>query len=577
MAQDPLIGTTVGNYEIVERIAQGGMATVYRGRQTTIGREGRRVAIKVIDAEYAKDPTLSERFRREVEMTADLQHPHILPVYDYGQIDNRPYIVMAYMPGGSVHDLIVAPGEIPFQRIQRIIDQTSAALDYAHRSGVIHRDLKPSNILLDNDGNAHLADFGIAKVLREESQQLTGDKIIGTLSYMAPEMFKREAVTPAVDIYALGVTLYQMLTGETPYKGDTAQVIGAHLHEPIPDPRRLRPDLPDGVGDIVKMAMAKYPEDRYPSANALAEDLRAAFAGTKPTAASPDTAPHPKAPRPVPPSKPQAQGDINTIVDEYMPQGGSPPANLPPVPPPPEYNYMPLPQNPPASWGGYAEPARKRGGIPIPLLIGVLAMLLILILACGVAGFLYFGAPTAADVDSPVGEGDASPVVLPTNPPTERPEPTDTPKPGEPTPVVSATEPVEDLEAIEDSILAYDEQMRYLLETGDTSTIGDVARGNARDDRIAAIGKLKAGCLWDYDHRGLDFLDFQALSQTRAKVTVNVDRGGEIVCESGEEWPQYAFTGPYTAIYVAEYVDDRWWVTEYCSLSDTECVEGIDD
>lgn len=260
------IGSTFGPYEIIEYIGRGPIATVYEARQRSIGRL---VALKVMEPAFAKDPSLVDRFRREVELTAELQHPRILPVYDYGEIDERFFITMAYMPGGSVHRLIGTAGAISLPAISRIVDQTADALDYAHDLDVIHRDVKPTNLLLDRRGNVHLAEFGTAnKVLGD-----VHNTIIGTLAYMAPEVFMDDAATPAVDIYSLGITLYEMLTGETPFTGASKEIIKAQLDQPIPDPREKYPDLSDAISEVVLKATAKDPADRYGSAGELSEAL----------------------------------------------------------------------------------------------------------------------------------------------------------------------------------------------------------------------------------------------------------------------------------------------------------------
>ena len=264
------IGSTFGPYEIIEYIGRGAIATVYEARQRSIGR---RVALKVMEPAFAKDPTLAERFHREVELTAELQHPRILPVYDYGEIDGRFYIAMAYMPGGSVHRLIGTAGAISLPAIARIVDQTADALDYAHELDVIHRDVKPTNLLLDRGGNVHLAEFGTANKVLGDVTEI----IMGTPAYMAPEVFKGESATRAVDIYALGITLYQMLTGETPFDGPTTQIAEAQVNEPIPDPREKYPELPVEVTDVIRRATAKDPADRHASAGELSADLDDAF------------------------------------------------------------------------------------------------------------------------------------------------------------------------------------------------------------------------------------------------------------------------------------------------------------
>jgi formylglycine-generating enzyme required for sulfatase activity/tRNA A-37 threonylcarbamoyl transferase component Bud32 len=269
-----LVGRTLGQYEIIEEVGHGGMADVYRAVQPSIGRE---VAVKVLPAHFLQDRTFLERFMREVKVIAQLQHPRILPVYDFGEQGGLPFIVMAYMPGGTLADRIhEAEGGLPLDAAAHYVGQIAEALDYAHGEGVIHRDFKPSNALLDKQDNIYLADFGIAKVT-EATAQLTGSGIIGTPAYMAPEMTERGGVTSLIDVYALGVTLYQMLTAQLPFEADTPMGTAlAHVTRPIPDARRLRPDLSDTVQAIIEKALAKDPIYRYPSAGEMAADLSAA-------------------------------------------------------------------------------------------------------------------------------------------------------------------------------------------------------------------------------------------------------------------------------------------------------------
>ena len=287
-----LVGRKLGQYEILEEIGHGGMADVYRAVQSSMGRE---VALKVLPTHFLQDRTFLERFAREVRVISQLQHPHILPVYDFGEDDGLPYIVMAHIPGGALADRIEeSSGGLPFQDVVRITDQVARALDYAHKQGIIHRDLKPSNILLDREGNAYLSDFGIAKVT-EATAQLTGSGIVGTPAYMAPEMARRGGVTPLIDVYALGVTLYQMLTGQLPYEADTPMgTLMAHGLEPIPDARTRRADIPDGVQYVVEHAMAKDPKERYLTAVELAADLSVAIPAERPATAQ--ATPRAKAP-----------------------------------------------------------------------------------------------------------------------------------------------------------------------------------------------------------------------------------------------------------------------------------------
>lgn len=269
-------GQTIGNYQIHERIGRGGMATVYRATQTAIGRE---VAIKVLPAQFLEDKSFLERFTREVKVIADLQHPRILPIYDFGQHEGIPYIVMAYMAGSTLADRM-SDGPLALDELVRLVREIAEGLDHAHRQGVVHRDFKPSNVLLDRYDNAHLADFGIAKV-SESTVGLTGtDTVIGSPGYMAPEMAQMNEVTPLVDVYALGVTLYQMLSGRLPFTAETpVQVMMAHVNNPVPDVRKTRGDLSIGVQAVVAKAMAKRPAERFQSAGELAEALSVAAGG----------------------------------------------------------------------------------------------------------------------------------------------------------------------------------------------------------------------------------------------------------------------------------------------------------
>jgi serine/threonine protein kinase len=274
-----LIGRTLGTYKIIDEIGHGGMANVYRATQPSIGRE---VAIKVLPPHFLQDRTFVRRFTREVQVIASLQHPHILPVYDFGEQDGLPYIVMAYMPGGTLADRMRKVGALPLPEVTRLVEQIADGLDHAHQKGIVHRDFKPSNVLLDEHGNVYLADFGIAKVA-ESTTQLTGSGIVGTPAYMAPEVTRTDKVTRLIDVYALGVSVFEMLAGQHPYPSDTpVGVLLAHAAEPIPSICDSRPDLPEGLQHVIDRAMAKEPSDRYQSAGALAGDLQVVLAGQTP-------------------------------------------------------------------------------------------------------------------------------------------------------------------------------------------------------------------------------------------------------------------------------------------------------
>jgi tRNA A-37 threonylcarbamoyl transferase component Bud32 len=273
-----LIGQRLGQYEILEFIAKGGMATVYRARQ-----KSRDVAIKILPSAMTHDDTFMERFNREAEIVMSLQHPHILPVYDFGEQDGMPYIVMAYMRGGTLAD-VIQRGPMPVHATERMIRQIAGALDYAHNKGIIHRDFKPGNVLLDDQSNCYLTDFGLARMV-ETSSELTGMTILGTPSYMAPEQSEPGEVTRSVDVYALGVTLFQMLTGRVPYEATTPlAVLMAHVQQPIPNVHSFRSDLPDGMEIVIAKAMAKSPEARYKSTKELADELTQTVEGKTVTA-----------------------------------------------------------------------------------------------------------------------------------------------------------------------------------------------------------------------------------------------------------------------------------------------------
>jgi serine/threonine-protein kinase len=282
MMSDSLVGQKVGGYEVLKELRRGGMSTIYLARQSSIGRE---VVLKTLSPLLLGDPTFMERFTREVATTARLQHPHIIPVYDYGQIGERPYVVMAYIPGGSLEDLL-AEGALPLDTTVRILGQVAQALDFAHGFGVIHRDVKPANILLDSQQNAILTDFGIAKVIAE-TQELTGEALVGTPSFLAPELVDlKNPVTPAADVYALGVTAYRMLAGVLPFPGrSAAELLWAHVNEPAPLIGPLRPDLPAGVDAVLQKALAKTPAARYVTASEMATDLAEVAAGHPPALA----------------------------------------------------------------------------------------------------------------------------------------------------------------------------------------------------------------------------------------------------------------------------------------------------
>src|SRR5437588_7972206 len=277
MKQDDLIGATLGNYRVLETLGQGGMARVYKAHQETLGRD---VAIKVLPPWYAADRSFVERFNLEARLVARLSHPNIVTVHDANEQNGHLYIVMQLVDSGTLKqrfDQLQREGRMMgIDEVVSIFTQLADALAYAHEQGIIHRDIKPVNVLMDRSGRPILSDFGIAKVLASTESNLTRPGAgVGTPEYMSPEQCQGGAVDGRADIYALGVMLFEALTGRPPFQGDNYPALAhSHIYEMPPRPGLLNPVIAPAVEQIILTALMKNPQQRFQRADDLAEALQ---------------------------------------------------------------------------------------------------------------------------------------------------------------------------------------------------------------------------------------------------------------------------------------------------------------
>jgi serine/threonine protein kinase len=272
------VGSMLGKYKILSVLGHGGMGNVYAAEDPLIKRK---VAIKVLPPEFARDKSLIDRLLAEAQAAGKLTHPNVVTIFDVNHSDDAYFIVMELVPGGSVQDYLAKKGSPGWRAATKLVGEACKALQAAHEIGLIHRDIKPSNLMLTQDGHVKVADFGLAKIEASDATMHTQPgTILGTPAFMSPEQCRGDQVDLRTDLYSLGCTYYAILTGKPPFEAPSSmQVMFAHCSAPIPDPRAMNIDAPEGVVEILQKALAKNPEDRYATAKAMLADLRAVLSG----------------------------------------------------------------------------------------------------------------------------------------------------------------------------------------------------------------------------------------------------------------------------------------------------------
>lgn len=354
-------GSLLGPYRVIGELGRGGMATVYKGHQNSLSRY---VAIKVLPEFFAEEPGFRERFKQEAVSVANLRHPNILAVFDYGEQDGITYIVTEFVDGGTLAEQFGKA--LPVDYITTVLEPIAAALDYAHRREVLHRDIKPSNVLLETDGTPILSDFGLARMMTSKAERLTqSGMIVGTPEYMSPEQCQGVELDAAADQYSLAVVAYEGLTGRVPFSAETpVAVIMAQIGNELPPPRVANPDLSEAVQGALLKALAKNPKDRYKSCVSFIRALAAAEHPTPPTDRTMVVGMREPAGPPTIVEAAPAPAESHAPLPSTAP----PPPYLPPPPPQGYQTPAPAPSHAPQSYQQpYPTPTPAKGGFrPAP-------------------------------------------------------------------------------------------------------------------------------------------------------------------------------------------------------------------
>lgn len=273
------VGETIGPYLLTEQLGQGGMATVFKAYHSALDRY---VAIKALHPAFTIEPNFLARFRREAQVVARLEHPNIVPIYDSAEHEGRPYLVMKFIEGETLKARL-SRGSLSHNEIEQVVESVGAALDYAHRQGILHRDVKPSNVLLASDGRIYLADFGLARIAEAGESTISSDVMLGTPQYVSPEQaMGRRDLDNGADIYSFGVLIYEMLVGKVPFSADTPySIIHDQIYTPLPLPRSINQSIPEAVEQVLLTALAKARTDRFPDVATMVEVWKRAGQGVE--------------------------------------------------------------------------------------------------------------------------------------------------------------------------------------------------------------------------------------------------------------------------------------------------------